>query len=262
MAEQKDFTAFRGDHNVLRFVMTTNGSIAGWTSQFTARRTDKSADPPILSGDGVVIDPGSLSTPGKIDVDIPRADFLELALRKYAYSFVRTNQGTEKTLTYGIMTVKSNILDEAAEATVPPTVPSNAVTVYQLIEDLGGDRNGFMQPVSPDIYPPGATLDILAPGSWPVVLNRLNLYRGDYYFECSARVAAVGARVAVALFDLGTDTFIPGSEMAFPADETIGVRQRSQAIVLPAVDTLIGVKLTTDDVSIGGAAWGCRIVRA
>ena len=94
------------------------------------------------------------------------------------------------------------------------------------------------------------------------MLNRLRLASGTYYFECSARVAAVGAFVAVALFNLDANAFIDGSQLVFPSDDTVGTRQRSAALTIPATDTLIGAKLNTNNVAVGGAVWGCRIVRA
>lgn len=144
----------------------------------------------------------------------------------------------------------------------PPPVVTAPPSVYQLIEDLGGDPNGFVTPALADSYPVGATFDALVPGSWPVLLNRTQLYAGTYVFECNARVAAVGARVKAALFNLAAPTVVlAGSEITFTASELVGERKRSAAFAVPAGDTLIGAKLTTNSIVIGGAAWGCRIVR-
>ena len=48
MAAYKDFTLYRGAAAILRITMTTNGSVAGWTTKFTLRVREREADPPAL----------------------------------------------------------------------------------------------------------------------------------------------------------------------------------------------------------------------
>lgn len=153
-----------------------------------------------------------------------------------------------------------SVVERAITVTLPVVTP--AVVGYELIETMGGDPSGFIAGGA-GIYPSGATFESLAPGSWPVVLNSTNLSTGNYYFECSARVATAGAIAQAALFDIvnAPDTPISGTEIIFTADELFGERKRSATFTIPATDTTIGVKVTTNT-GIGAAAWGCRILRA
>lgn len=160
--------------------------------------------------------------------------------------------------------VAYNIDAEFGVSTGAPPVPAVSPVIYQLIEDLGGDENAFVLPAISDAYPTGVTFDTLVPGSWPVLLNSTHLYAGTFYFEASARVSAAGPRVKVALFDLTNAPNVPiaGSEIVFTASELNGERKRSGAFIIPAVDSLIAAKMTVNSITIDGAAWGCRIVRA
>lgn len=141
--------------------------------------------------------------------------------------------------------------------------PEVAMTIYQMIEVLGGSAFSFFTPGVADAYPIGVGYDALVPDSYPVELNAVELYLGTYILEASARVDLAGARVKLALFDLtnAPNTPIVGSEITFTSGELVGERKRSGSFTIPSADTLLGVKLTTDSALIGGAAWGCRILR-
>ncbi len=144
-----------------------------------------------------------------------------------------------------------------------PTPPVAPITVYQLVEFLGGDSFSFVNPAIADSYAAGSTFDTLVPSTSPVQLDLQNLYSGSYYLEASARVAGAGARAKVGIFDLTSGPNSPLVEITFTADELVGERKRSAAFQIPAVPGhLLGVKVTTNNIAIGAAAWGCRIVRA
>jgi hypothetical protein len=159
--------------------------------------------------------------------------------------------------------VAYNVDAERGAATVPPTPPFAPATIFQLIEDLGGDSFAFVNPAVADQYLSGAAFDKLVPDSVPVLLNAANLYAGSYYLEASARVATTGgARAKVGIFDLTNAPDVPLVEIAFAVDEQVGERKRSAAFTIPSSSVLLGVKVTVDSLTIGAAAWGCRIVRA
>ena len=114
MAEKANIRAvYRGDDQELRFTLTTNGAVTGWTTKFTARTAAQAADPPALQVSGTIIDGGSSTTPGVFSVVISQAAMLALLLtgdrREYAYAFRRTNAGAQATLTKGLLTVESDI---------------------------------------------------------------------------------------------------------------------------------------------------------
>jgi len=111
MAERENFTVYRGDDQPVRFTMTTNGLVDTWSTQFTARRTDQSNDPPALVVAGSVETPGSTSTPGVFLVQLTKAMLLLLEPRDYVYSFKRTNVGSATTLAEGRMTVRGDVLN-------------------------------------------------------------------------------------------------------------------------------------------------------
>lgn len=111
MAEIQNFTVYRGDDRLLTFTGTANGSVAGWTTRFTARRTQSEADPPVVDLAGVIAEAGSGSTPGIFTVTVPKATLLTLPPRSYSYSLKRVDVGAAATLTIGQMTVKADILN-------------------------------------------------------------------------------------------------------------------------------------------------------
>jgi hypothetical protein len=164
--------------------------------------------------------------------------------------------------------VTFNVIGDKRPSVFPPPVPATpwapilAPAIFQLIEDLGGDANGFVAPLGVDAYLVGATFDKLVPTSHTVVLNRAALYLGTYVLEASARVGVVaGARAKVGLFDLTNSPDTPLVEIEFTPDEMVGERKRSSGFVIPASDTTFGVKMTTNDIAVSSAVWGCRILR-
>lgn len=104
---------YRGDDQELRFVMTTNGSVAGWTTLFTVRTTAQSPNPPALQAAGTILDSGSTTTPGVFGVTLSQASLLALILttdrRDYTFAFRRTNTGANATLTKGRMAIEADI---------------------------------------------------------------------------------------------------------------------------------------------------------
>lgn len=144
----------------------------------------------------------------------------------------------------------------------PSTVASP--TIYQLVEDFGGDINSFVTPASSNAYPTGALQTALVPDSHTVLLNGSSLYgTGTYVLEASARVQAAGVRAKVALFDLtnAPNVAIAGSEITFTTSEVVGERLRSSGLVIPAGSASYGVKLTVNSTVLGAAAWGIRLLR-
>lgn len=114
MAERQDFTVYRGDDQPVRWTLTANGSIAGGTFKFTARVTSQSIGAPALQKDCTIIDAGSLTTPGIVEVVLTRAELLALVVGLYAYAMRRTNSGQAATLAYGTMTVRPDVEDAPA----------------------------------------------------------------------------------------------------------------------------------------------------
>lgn len=112
MPEHKDFTVYRGTDQRLRFVMTTNGDVSTWQTEFAARKTIRSADPPAILLPGFVADPGSDTTPGVFEVVLDQASLLAVDVRLYAFTFSRTDLGDDAVLTEGTMRVKADILHE------------------------------------------------------------------------------------------------------------------------------------------------------
>lgn len=147
----------------------------------------------------------------------------------------------------------------AAPTPGPPTPTILAVPL--LVDELGGSYTAFLTPSAPDVYPAGSLYSALVPGSWTILLQGSDLPpAGVYVFEASARVSDLaGARAKVALIDLSDDSIV--AELIFTVDEITGERKRSGAITFAAAETLYGVKVTTDDIAVQGAAWGCRILR-
>lgn len=137
-------------------------------------------------------------------------------------------------------------------------------TIYQLVEDFGGDINSFVTPAVSDAYAAGALYSALVPDTHTILLNGASLYgSGTYVLEASAKVASAGARVKVGLFDLTNtpNTVIAGSEITFTTSELVGERVRSSGLTIPSGSAAYGVKLTVNSTVIGGAAWGIRLLR-
>lgn len=126
------------------------------------------------------------------------------------------------------------------------------------VQTLGGERFSFVTPGGVDTYPSGATVDKLVPGSWPVTFPFLE---GAYMLVALARVSGAGGRAKVGLFNLDDDPDTPVAELEFANDDEVGERLVSDPFV-PVEGALYGVKVTTDDVGVQGAAWGCQIVRS
>lgn len=114
MAADKDFVLYRGSAPTLRFTMTTNGSVATWTTKLTLRARADGPDPPALSKAGTIADVGSVSTPGVFTVALTKAETLALEARRYAYSFEREDAGFEDVLTIGVGDVRYDIKNAKA----------------------------------------------------------------------------------------------------------------------------------------------------
>jgi hypothetical protein len=134
------------------------------------------------------------------------------------------------------------------------------------VRELGGNADAFVAPAVGDAYPAGAGLDKVVPGSGTAYIDMAYLpVGGTFVLEAHAKVAAAGARAKVALFNLddAPNTVMAGSEITFSADQTVGERMRSAPITMPAagVGKSLAVKSTTNNVAIGAAVWGCRVIR-
>ena len=68
-------------------------------------------DPLVLDLDGTVADPGSVSTPGVIEVTVTRANTLTLLKGVYEYGQNRIDAGVEDVLAKGPATVALNVRD-------------------------------------------------------------------------------------------------------------------------------------------------------
>lgn len=139
-----------------------------------------------------------------------------------------------------------------------PTISTGSDLVgYYLIDDFGGNANGYVRPLVADEYPTGITYNKLIPASSIIVLSQLPT--GNIVFEASARCEMGGARAKAALFDLDADEMVPNSELVFTTGETVGERIRSLPLLL-SINTQYGVKGTTDSTSIGAAIWNPRLM--
>jgi hypothetical protein len=139
-----------------------------------------------------------------------------------------------------------------------PSIDTGSELVgYYLIDDLGGDINGFLRPDVADTYPTGSDFDALVPGTSPIVISQLP--SGSIVLEASARCEAAGARAKVALFNLDTDTIVAGSELTFTTGEVVGEVKRSTPLIL-AISTTYGLKMTTNQLLVGAAVWNSRLV--
>lgn len=127
-----------------------------------------------------------------------------------------------------------------------------------IFELLGGDEDDFVAPSVDDTYPVGVTYDKLIPGG-----NSINPpgvpAGGTLKLEASAKCDITGGRVKAALFNLDTDVMVPNSEITFTANNIVGERQRSGAVVLVA-GTNYGVKMTTNHTAVRSAVWSARII--
>jgi hypothetical protein len=108
-AEKQDITIYRGTAPLLRFVMTTNGSVAGWNIKLSARKHDVDPDPLVLDIVGTIESVGSATTPGIFNVALTKAQTLALQARTYAYSLERTDVGAEDLLSIGSLIVKLDV---------------------------------------------------------------------------------------------------------------------------------------------------------
>ena len=104
-----NFTLWRGVRRVLRITMTTNGSVSGYTTKFSARKKGTDADPLVLDLDGAILDAGSSTTPGIFTVTFTKAISITLGLGPYDYSFERVDTNNEDLFTTGVMDVKPAI---------------------------------------------------------------------------------------------------------------------------------------------------------
>lgn len=104
-----NFTLYRGVPRTLRFTMTGNGSVAGWTTRLYLRTEETAPNPLAFEKPGTVADAGSGSTPGIFEVAVTKAESLTLAARPYKFSFERTDVGQENLLTIGVAQVAYDI---------------------------------------------------------------------------------------------------------------------------------------------------------
>lgn len=106
MAEHDRIEIYRGDDNDLYFDGVANGSVAGWTVEFTMRQSAWAPDPPVLTVTGTVEDVGSVSTPGVFKVRIAKSQSVVLQTRLYDYQLARTDVGAEQVIADGKAMVK------------------------------------------------------------------------------------------------------------------------------------------------------------
>jgi hypothetical protein len=106
---QMNFTLYRGSAPTLVFTMTNPppGGVGGWTTKFTVRTSQRSANPFSLQKLGAVVD----QVLGVFEVPLTEAETLLFKARPYAFSFVRVDPGNGDVLTIGTMTVRLDVLD-------------------------------------------------------------------------------------------------------------------------------------------------------
>ena len=115
MAAVKNFTLYRGTAPTLKIgpIKDETGAVvnvSGWTTQFSARLTDVTADPLFFSKAGAVFGDGSA---GYITVALTKANTLTFAKRDYECSLERTDAGSENLIWRGTVTVEHDILNAA-----------------------------------------------------------------------------------------------------------------------------------------------------
>lgn len=96
----QDASVARGADEVLRFTIPSD--VTGWTFEYTAR-SSKNASAAITktSGSGISASAGATST---IDVTLTDTD-TDIAPKEYAHSLWRTNDGSEKPVAEGTLTI-------------------------------------------------------------------------------------------------------------------------------------------------------------
>lgn len=107
-----NFTIWRGTAPTLVFTLTTvpDGGVAGWTTSFTMRLKDTSADPVYFQKAGSISD----AALGVFHVALTKAETLALAVRGYQFSFERTDAGFEDLLSIGHVTVRYDVKNAPA----------------------------------------------------------------------------------------------------------------------------------------------------
>lgn len=111
MAENENFTIYRGDDTDVFFDDGPVGSVAGWTTALYLSLTPSSD--PVLTVSGVTTDDGSSTTTGKFRCRITASNSLTLGARNYYYAFKRLSPA-EKVLASGKLQVKPDIKNKVA----------------------------------------------------------------------------------------------------------------------------------------------------
>jgi hypothetical protein len=132
--------------------------------------------------------------------------------------------------------------------------------------ELGGLPDAYVRPESgPNTYMSGSTFDKLVPGSGVWALDSDDLPDGSsYVLEAIVKTESSGVIPKFALFNMTDDPDSPltGSEVIGSGSVT-GELLRSSVIAFPPPGDVknLGVKITTNNVANGAAAYSIRILR-
>lgn len=110
-------------------------------------------------------------------------------------------------------------------------------------------------------YPAGATLDLLAPNSRPIVLDSAHVFYGQYKFEAVLNTNNAAYEARLALFNL---TDAPNTVMMEILSTSLtGQLVQSGVLVWPAPGAAktYGFKLRTTNAAGLAKAWGIRLIR-
>lgn len=111
-AIRQDFTIWRGAPEPLEFTVTDDDGnpvdIAGWTAVLTLRAHSSDPDPPAFSKAGQI---SGVTTDGVFRVTPTKAESLTIPAGRYQHTFERSNSGSERVLTYGVATVRYDLVN-------------------------------------------------------------------------------------------------------------------------------------------------------
>jgi len=108
MAENQDFSMFRGEDKVLEVTLVPAVVITGWALTFTLRLSTSGPTALVEKtvADGIVITGGAT---GVFQVTLADTDTVSLTPGKYVFDCKRTDAGSETILVYGILTLLAEV---------------------------------------------------------------------------------------------------------------------------------------------------------
>lgn len=110
MAIRQDFTLWRGTAVAIECTVYkpdgTLEDVTNWTGVLTLRVRSADDDPPALSVSMTVVN-------GKLRAVLAKSDTLTISAGRYGYTIERNNPGNEDVVTWGVCTVRLDVVNAA-----------------------------------------------------------------------------------------------------------------------------------------------------